>query len=152
MLFNKKSGGYEYIIVGLGNPGAKYEMTRHNAGFLAADLLAIKNDTDIKKLKFHALIGDISLDVGKIRIRRKGSAGGHNGLKSINAHLSSENYPRIKVGVGKKPNAYMDLADWVLGRFPKELESELRTALENACAAAELIVCGDTDRAMNLYN
>lgn len=196
MLFNKKSGGYEYIIVGLGNPGAKYEMTRHNAGFLAADLLAIKNDTDIKKLKFHALIGDvvlggkkcllmkpqtfmnnsgeavgeaakfykippeniivisddISLDVGKIRIRRKGSAGGHNGLKSINAHLGSENYPRIKVGVGKKPNAYMDLADWVLGRFPKELESELKTALENACAAAELIVCGDTGRAMNLYN
>lgn len=196
MLFNKKSGGYEYIIVGLGNPGAKYEMTRHNAGFLAADLLAIKNNTDIKKLKFHALISDvvlggkkcllmkpqtfmnnsgeavgeaakfykippeniivisddISLDVGKIRIRRKGSAGGHNGLKSINAHLGSENYPRIKVGVGKKPNAYMDLADWVLGRFPKELESELKTALENACAAAELIVCGDTDRAMNLYN
>ena len=196
MLFGKKSGAYDYIIAGLGNPGAKYEMTRHNAGFLAIDMLAMKQNKEIKRLKFHALtcdaeiegkkcllmkpqtfmnnsgeaIGeaakfykippqniivlsdDISLDVGKIRIRRKGSAGGHNGLKSIIAHLGSEDFPRVKIGVGKKPNAYMDLADWVLGRFPKELEPQLKAALENADGAISLIVQDKFDRAMNLYN
>lgn len=95
---------------------------------------------------------DISLDVGKIRIRRKGSAGGHNGLKSIIEHLSSEDFPRIKVGVGKKPNAYTDLADWVLGRFPKEQEADLKQALINADDALRLIVNGETDKAMNLFN
>lgn len=196
MLFGKKSGAYDYIIAGLGNPGTKYEMTRHNAGFLAIDMLAMKQNKEIKRLKFHALtcdaeiegkkcllmkpqtfmnnsgeaIGeaakfykispqniivlsdDISLDVGKIRIRRKGSAGGHNGLKSIIAHLGSEDFPRVKIGVGKKPNAYMDLADWVLGRFPKELEPQLKEALENADGAISLIVQDKFDRAMNLYN
>ena len=196
MLFGKKSGAYDYIIAGLGNPGAKYEMTRYNAGFLAIDMLAMKQNKEIKRLKFHALtcdaeiegkkcllmkpqtfmnnsgeaIGeaakfykippqniivfsdDISLDVGKIRIRRKGSAGGHNGLKSIIAHLGSEDFPRVKIGVGKKPNAYMDLADWVLGRFPKELEPQLKEALENADGAISLIVQDKFDRAMNLYN
>lgn len=196
MLFGKKSGAYDYIIAGLGNPGAKYEMTRHNAGFLAIDMLAMKQNKEIKRLKFHALtcdaeiegkkcllmkpqtfmnnsgeaIGeaakfykippqniivlsdDISLDVGKIRIRRKGSAGGHNGLKSIIAHLGSEDFPRVKIGVGKKPNAYMDLADWVLGRFPKELEPQLKEALENADGAISLIMQDKFDRAMNLYN
>ena len=90
--------------------------------------------------------------MGKIRIRRKGSAGGHNGLKSIIAHLGSEDFPRVKIGVGKKPNAYMDLADWVLGRFPKELEPQLKEALENADGAISLIVQDKFDRAMNLYN
>ena len=194
MLFGKKSGAYDYIIAGLGNPGAKYEMTRHNAGFLAIDMLAMKQNKEIKRLKFHALtcdaeiegkkcllmkpqtfmnnsgeaIGeaakfykippqniivlsdDISLDVGKIRIRRKGSAGGHNGLKSIIAHLGSEDFPRVKIGVGKKPNAYMDLADWVLGRFPKELEPQLKEALENADGAISLIVQDKFDRAMTV--
>ena len=200
MFLNKKkqfnNGGYDFIIAGLGNPGAKYEMTRHNAGFLAIDLLAVKEDLKINKLKFHSLIGDIkigdskclvmkpqtfmnssgeavgeaakfykippenvivisddiSLDVGKIRIRRKGSAGGHNGLKSIIAHLGSEDFTRIKVGVGKKPSADYDLVDWVLGRFPKELESDLKTALENAVSAIPYIVKDETDQAMNLYN
>lgn len=200
MFLNKKkqfnNGGYDFIIAGLGNPGAKYEMTRHNAGFLAIDLFAINENVNIKKLKFHSLVGDvrindkkcllmkpqtfmnnsgeaigeaakfykvpaehiivisddISLDVGKIRIRRKGSAGGHNGLKSIIAHLGSENFSRIKVGVGKKPSADCDLVDWVLGRFPKELEGDLKSALENAAKALPLLVNGETDKAMNLFN
>lgn len=196
MLFGNKGGAYEYMIVGLGNPGAKYEMTRHNAGFLAIDMLAMKQNKEIKRLKYHALTGDaviegkkcllmkpqtfmnnsgeavaeaarfykippqniivlsddISLDVGKIRIRRKGSAGGHNGLKSIIAHLGSDEFPRVKIGVGKKPDAYTDLADWVLGRFPKELEPQLKDALENANGAISLIVQDKFDRAMNLYN
>lgn len=191
-----KSGAYDYLIVGLGNPGAKYEMTRHNAGFLALDLFALNNNIDIKKLKYHSLVCDVkigdkrcllmkpqtfmnnsgeavgeaakffkipaeniivisddtTLDVGKIRIRRKGSSGGHNGLKSIIAHIGSEDFPRIKIGVGKKPNAYMDLADWVLGRFPKEQEADLKTALENAGKALLLVVHSEIDKAMNFYN
>ena len=95
---------------------------------------------------------DISLDVGKIRIKRKGSAGGHNGLKSIIAQLGTENFPRIKIGVGKKPSADYDLVDWVLGRFPKALEADLKTALENTAAAIPLMVGGETDKAMNLFN
>ena len=196
LLSGKKGSTFEYIIAGLGNPGAKYEMTRHNAGFLALDLYAVKNNADIKKLKYHSLVrevtvsgkrcllmkpqtfmnnsgeaigeaakfykippervivisDDTTLDVGKIRIRRKGSAGGHNGLKSIIAHLGSEDFPRVKIGVGKKPDAYTDLADWVLARFPKESEADLKNALENALSAVELIVAGETDKAMNLYN
>ncbi|MDE6384785.1 MAG: aminoacyl-tRNA hydrolase [Eubacterium sp.] len=200
MFLNKRkqfnSSGYDFIIAGLGNPGAKYEMTRHNAGFLAVDLFAINEGVSIKKLKFHSLVcdvkiggkkcllmkpqtfmnnsgdaigeaarfyrippekviiisDDISLDVGKIRIKRKGSAGGHNGLKSIIAQLGSENFPRIKIGVGKKPSADYDLVDWVLGRFPKALEADLKTALENTSAAIPLIVGEETDKAMNLFN
>lgn len=196
MIFKKSNGGYDYLIVGLGNPGAKYEMTRHNAGFLAVDLLAVKENLNIKKLKYHALVGDavingkkclvmkpqtfmnnsgeavgeaarfykippervivisddFSFDVGQIRIKRKGSAGGHNGLKSIIAHLGSENFPRIKVGVGKKPSEDYDIIDWVLGRFPKELEKDLKSALENTIDALPYIVNEEIDKAMNLFN
>lgn len=190
------SSSYDFIIAGLGNPGAKYEMTRHNAGFLAIDLLAIKEGFDVKKLRHHALTADvningkrclvmkpqtmmnnsgeavgeatrfykipaenviiiyddISLDVGQTRIRRKGSAGGHNGIKSIIAHLGSEDFPRIKVGVGKKPTPEYDLVNWVLGRFPKEQEADLKSALENTASAVRLMVDGQIDKAMNLYN
>ncbi len=192
--FNNTS--YDFIIAGLGNPGIKYEMTRHNAGFLSMDLLALEEDFNIKKLKHHALLNDvvingkrclvmkpqtmmnnsgeaigeaakfykippeniiivyddISLNVGKIRIRRKGSAGGHNGIKSIISHLGTENFPRVKVGVGQKPDPEYDLAAWVLGRFPKEQEPELKTALENSTKAIRLIVDGKIDKAMNLYS
>ena len=195
-LMNNKGSSYDYIIAGLGNPGPKYEMTRHNAGFLAMDLLAIEENIDIKKLKHHSLVcdvmlgkkrcllmkpqtmmnnsgeaigeacrfykippqnvivlyDDISLDVGQTRIRRKGSAGGHNGIKSIIAHLGSEEFPRIKIGVGKKPNPEYDLVNWVLGRFPKEQESDLKSALENSTKALRLIVNDEIDKAMNLYN
>lgn len=191
-----KRGKIEYIIAGLGNPGKKYEMTRHNAGFLAVDMLAREEGFEIKRLKFHSLVADemiagrrclvmkpqtmmnnsgeaiyeaasyynipdeniiiiyddISLDVGKTRIRRKGSAGGHNGIKSIISCLGSEDFPRVKVGVGKKPNAHYDLVDWVLGVFPKEKLDDLNSALKNSIEATRLIVQGDVDKAMNLYN
>lgn len=193
--FNNSSK-YDYIIVGLGNPGAKYEMTRHNAGFLAIDLLAIEEGFDVKRLKHHSLVADatvngkkclvmkpqtmmnnsgeavgeaskfykipperiivlyddISLDVGKTRIRRKGSAGGHNGIKSIIAHLGSEEFPRVKIGVGKKPTPEYDLVSWVLGRFPRELEGDLKSALENTANAVRLLVNDNIDEAMNRYN
>ena len=152
------SGPPEFIIVGLGNPGKQYELTRHNAGFLFADLLADKNGVKINKIQFKAVTAsltlggvkcllmkpqtfmnnsgeavrqaasfykipperilvvfdDISLPCGRLRIRRKGSDGGHNGIKSIIYHLNSDAFPRVKLGVGEKPHPDYDLADWVL--------------------------------------
>lgn len=190
------TGPVEYIIAGLGNPGAQYENTRHNAGFMTVDTLAQKHNFEIKRLKFKSLTADvtiagkrclvmkpstfmnnsgeaiveamnfykipienviicyddISLDPGKIRIRRKGSDGGHNGIKSIIYLTGSQDFPRIKVGVGQKPSKDYDLADWVLGTFPSEDIPKLHDATDHACAAAELILNGDIDKAMNLYN
>lgn len=193
---NRSQGGIEFLIVGLGNPGGKYEITRHNAGFLWADLFAESLNTEIKRLKYHALTAevnidghrcllmkpqtfmnnsgeavseaakfykiplekiivvfdDISLPIGKLRVRRKGSAGGHNGIKSLIAHLGSENFPRVKLGVGAKPHPDYDLGDWVLTSFKKEDFPALKEAMESACKAVELIVKGETDKAMNQYN
>lgn len=98
------------------------------------------------------LFDDISLDVGKLRIRRKGTDGGHNGIKNIIYHLASDQFPRIKIGVGKKPHPDYDLADWVLSEFKKDEEAPLKSALENACAAVEFLLDGKIDQAMNLYN
>lgn len=95
---------------------------------------------------------DISLDVGRLRIRRKGSHGGHNGLRSICELTGSDSYERIKMGVGKKPHPDYDLAKWVLGKFGKEDLEKLNTAAENACECIKLMVQGKTDQAMNKYN
>ncbi len=116
------------------------------AVMLAAEYYNIPNENII------IIYDDISLDIGKTRIRRKGSAGGHNGIKSIISCLGSEEFPRIKIGVDKKPNANYDLAKWVLGEFPKEKNEELNNALENATQAVKLIVNNDIDSAMNKYN
>lgn len=190
------SGPPEYLIVGLGNPGRQYELTRHNAGFLFADLLADKLSANINKIQFKSVTAavelggkkcllmkpqtfmnnsgeavkqaaafykippekiivvfdDISLPCGKLRIRRKGSAGGHNGIKSIIYHLNSDNFPRIKMGVGEKPHPDYELADWVLSNFKKDELPLLREAAEKACDAAELMVNGNTDKAMSNFN
>lgn len=98
------------------------------------------------------LFDDINLEPGKLRIRRKGSDGGHNGMKNIIYLSGSDQFPRIKLGVGKKPHPDYNLADWVLSKFTPQEQKDLDLALENAAAAAELIVRGDIDRAMNLYN
>lgn len=198
--FGKKkkefAGGFDWLIVGLGNPGLQYEETRHNAGFLALDELAEKYGAQIKKLKYKALYGDceisdrrcilckpqtfmnnsgeavrdlaafykippertlvifddISLEPGRLRIRRKGSDGGHNGIKSIIYLTGSDAFPRIKIGVGKKPHPDYDLAKWVLSRFQPEEFEDMRKAFANAAEAAALMVAGETDKAMNLYN
>lgn len=102
--------------------------------------------------KVLVIFDDINLEPGKLRIRRKGSDGGHNGMKNIIYLSGSDQFPRIKLGVGKKPHPDYNLADWVLSRFTEKEQKDLATALENAAAAAELIAKGDMDRAMNLYN
>ena len=94
---------------------------------------------------------DVSLDVGQLRIRKKGSAGGHNGIQSIIAHLATSTFPRIKLGVGEKPKGY-DLADYVLGKFSKAEQELMRDGYQNAAEAVALIVQDDIEKAMNEYN
>jgi PTH1 family peptidyl-tRNA hydrolase len=94
---------------------------------------------------------DVSLDVGRLRIRKKGSAGGHNGIKNIIAHLGTDVFPRIKVGVGEKPKNY-DLADYVLGHFSKGERELMQEGYQSAAKAVELILTGEIDAAMNEYN
>lgn len=191
-----RRGAPQYLIVGLGNPGPKYEATRHNAGFQAIDAIAGKAGVSVKQIKFHALVGeaelggqkcllmkpqtfmnesgiavqaaasyykippervvvlfdDISLKPGATRIRRKGSDGGHNGIKSIIAHLDSEQFPRVKIGVGAKPHPDYDLAAWVLSRFTPEEQKLIGEACARTAEAVDLIVAGRTDEAMNRYN
>ncbi len=190
------SGAPEYLIAGLGNPGPKYEFTRHNAGFLCVDLLAQQLGAKIDRIKFKSIVADvaiegrrcilmkpqtfmnnsgeavrdaanfykippehviilfddISLPPGKLRIRRKGSDGGHNGIKSIIYLLNSDQFPRVKLGVGAKPHPDYDLADWVLSTFQKDELPRMKEAMEKACESVRLIIRGETDRAMNLYN
>ena len=95
---------------------------------------------------------DINLEPGHLRIRKKGSDGGHNGIKSIIYLTGSDEFPRIKVGVGRKPHKDYDLKDWVLGNFPPEVLPALHEATELACDAIALMVNGETDKAMNLVN
>ncbi|MCI5639738.1 MAG: aminoacyl-tRNA hydrolase [Lachnospiraceae bacterium] len=94
---------------------------------------------------------DIALAPGKLRIRAQGSAGGHNGIKNIIAHLGTQKFARVRVGVGEKPRGW-DLADYVLGRFPKEEESTIREALDRVTEACETIVTDSVESAMNQFN
>lgn len=97
------------------------------------------------------LYDDVSLPPGRLRIRKKGSAGGHNGIKSIISHAGTQEFLRVKIGVGEKPPGW-DLADYVLGRFSKSDRELVEEAFGRACEAVALMVQGETDRAMNLYN
>ena len=164
-----------YLIVGLGNPGRQYEATRHNMGFDVIDKLVEEYQVPQAGVKFNAMYGkgpiremanyfkidpetemivvydDIDLDPGQLRIRKKGSAGGHNGIKHIIQQLGTQNFVRIKVGVGAKPKGW-DLADYVLGRFDKDDRALVEEAQERACKAVELILTDSVDAAMNEYN
>ena len=94
---------------------------------------------------------DVSLDVGQLRIRRKGSAGGHNGIKDIIRHLGTDVFPRIKIGVGEKPKGY-DLADYVLGHFSREEREMMEEGYQKAAEAVEMILAGELEEAMNVFN
>jgi PTH1 family peptidyl-tRNA hydrolase len=183
--------------VGLGNPGVRYQWTRHNAGFLAMDALATRFGGNPDRAKFEALVGettiagkrvllmkpqtfmnasgdaveaamhfyklepsqllvisdDISLDVGKLRVRKNGSAGGQKGLNSIIEAIGTQDFPRIRIGVGQKPSPDYDLADWVLSVFPPEHREHLvKHTFPLVCDGVEKILAGDFDGAMQHCN
>ena len=192
----RMSGPVEYMIVGLGNPGSKYDGTRHNVGFAAIDYLAKQYDCRVDQIKFKSLCGrctiggkqvlmlkpstfmnlsgqavveaanfyklpmnrvlvlfdDVSLDPGRMRIRLKGSDGGHNGIKNIVYLSGRDDFPRIKIGVGGKPHPDYDLADWVLGHFTKDQAAQVAQVFEKLPKAVELMVQEQADQAMNLFN
>jgi len=195
MLF-RSSGGVEWMVVFLGNPGPRYTGTRHNAGFAVGDELSRRCGADIRRLKNRALTAKVTLngtDVllvkpqtfmnlsgeavrpladfyklpaervlvvsdetalppGRIRLRPGGSAGGHNGLKSVIQHLGTEQFPRLRLGVGAPPHPDYDMADWVMG-VPKGADAEaLSQAVKRAADAVECCVRHGVDRAMNEYN
>ena len=146
------------LIVGLGNPGKEYEMTRHNSGFCVLDAIAEECRVDIAQKKFKALIlsgeavraamdfyklsaenllviyDDLDLPVGKIRLRAQGSAGGQNGMKNIIRHIGTQEFDRIRVGIGK--DARIPVIDWVLGKIRKEELDDYKSAVELARDAA----------------
>ena len=196
MFFRRQSGPAEWILACLGNYGQKYENTRHNIGFMAADRLVEKRDLRCNRLRFRALtevidfggarvllmkpqtymnlsgeaVGeaarfykiapdhvvvisdDISLPLGRIRVRAGGSAGGHNGLKNIIAHLGTDAFPRVKVGVGAPENPEHDIVDWVVGSFSVPEKKVIDEALDKALAAAECIIEKSVAEAQNRYN
>lgn len=195
MLF-KRPGGISWLVVFLGNPGTKYEMTRHNAGFMAGDAMAKARGAAINRSRFKALTGtcdiggetvmlmkpqtfmnlsgeavaqavsfyklapdhvivvsdEVALPIGKLRIRTKGSAGGHNGLKNIIALLGTDQFPRIRIGVGAAPHPDYDMADWVLSSFKGKDAEDILAAAARAAEAVECYITKGADRAMNLYN
>ena len=185
-----------YLIAGLGNPGRKYERTKHNVGFDVIDYVTDRHRIPFSGIQFQAECGkgiiagqkvmlaepltymnlsgeavaalvnyykldpeeeliviydDISLDPGQIRVRKKGSAGGHNGIKNIIACLGTDKFKRIRVGIGAKPDRW-DLADYVLAPFTPENREKIEDAIKDAADALELILSGDIDEAMNRYN
>lgn len=195
MLF-KRPGGISWLVVFLGNPGTKYEMARHNAGFMAGDAMAKAQGAAINRSRFKALTGtcdiggetvmlmkpqtfmnlsgeavaqavsfyklapdhvivvsdEVALPIGKLRIRTKGSAGGHNGLKNIIALLGTDQFPRIRIGVGAAPHPDYDMADWVLSSFKGKDAEDILAAAARAAEAVECYITKGADRAMNLYN
>ena len=116
---------------------------------------AVKSAADFYKVppaKVIVLFDDCAIGVGEIRIRRKGSAGGHNGIKSLIEHLGTQDFPRVKIGVGEKPHPDDDIADWVLSNFSQAELKSVSGRFEDVSKAVELIVSGETDKAMNLFN
>lgn len=185
-----------YLVVGLGNPGKQYEMTRHNIGFEVIDYISKEYGIKVNKIKHKGLIGegfidgekilflkpqtymnlsgesvrevsafykippeniiiiydDISLPCGSIRIRAKGSAGGHNGIKSIIYQLNSDNFPRIKLGVGAPKHEDYDLKDFVLGHFANDEAEGIISAVKSVPDIILSIIRHGCDKAANKYN
>ena len=196
MFFERSKGAPKWLIVCLGNPGPKYEGTRHNAGFMAVGALSEKFGVSVNKLRFKALTGtctingetvmimkpqtymnlsgeavaqavkfykipadhvivisdEMALPVGKIRVKTKGSAGGHNGLKDIIEKLGTEDFPRIRLGVGAPPHPDYDVKDWVLSVFRNQDAEDMADASKRAADAAACYISEGAERAMNKYN
>ena len=196
MFFRKKTEPVSWIIVFLGNPGPRYENTRHNAGFFAADFVEKDAGVKINRVKFNALTvnallggqrvflmkpqtymnlsggavrqamrfykvplsnvvavcDDVSLPAGKLRVRRRGSAGGHNGLKDIIAKCGGEDFSRIKIGVGAPPHEDYDMADWVLSKLGGEDGKLISEAAKRAAAALVRLITRGVEHAMAEYN
>lgn len=196
MFGRMKSGGVSWIVVFLGNPGPKYNGTRHNAGFMAADAAARKLGVSINKLRFKALTAEtalggekvllmkpqtymnlsgeavaqaakfykvppehiivvsdeVALPIGKMRIRKAGSAGGHNGLKNIIQMLGTDQFPRIRMGVGAAPHPDYDMADWVLSTFKNQDAETMQELSERVLDALECYITDGAERAMNKFN
>lgn len=192
----RSNSGVSWIVVFLGNPGPKYNGTRHNAGFMAADAMAKQLKVSINKLRFKALTATVSiggekvlllkpqtymnlsgesvgqaakfykvspehiivisdevaLPVGKLRIRKSGSAGGHNGLKNIIQHLGTDRFPRMRMGVGSAPHPDYDMADWVLGTFKNKDAEDMAALAEKVSDAVQCYIKEGPDRAMNKFN
>lgn len=141
-------------LIGTGNIGGKKVMLLKPQTFMNKSGEAIKRAMNFYKLSPQNVViisDDISLQPGKLRIRRKGSDGGQKGLRSIFTLCSSNEFPRIKMGVGAKPE-FFDLADWVLSKFTDNELKLFSNAVESACDAVGLIINDEIDRAMNLYN
>ena len=195
MLFSS-SRSVSWLVVFLGNPGLRYEGTRHNAGFMTADALARKKNISINRSRFRALtatctIGDatvllmkpqtymnlsgeavgqaarfykipadhvlvvsddITLPIGAMRIRTRGSAGGHNGLKNIISVLGTEEFPRIRLGVGEPPHPDFDTVDWVLSVFRDQDAIDMADAASRAADAVECFIVHGPEKAMNLFS
>ena len=195
MLFQKKAA-VDWLVVFLGNPGVRFAETRHNVGFMTAEVYEREHGVRIDRSKFKALTGrclvgdaevlllkpqtfmnlsgdavsqamrfykvplervlvvsdDVSLDVGKLRLRRNGSAGGHNGLKDIIAKCGGEGFPRIKIGVGQKPHPDYAMAQWVLSTFKDQDAEQIRSAVQRAAQAVDAVITQGMDKAMNEYN
>jgi len=185
-----------HMIVGLGNPGDKYKLTRHNAGFLTVDHIAQKCGVTINRAKFHALCGeavigntsvlllkpqtmmnasglavqeaaafykiptenilvisdDVAQNPGKMRLRKKGSAGGQKGLNDIIECMGTDAIPRLRMGVGAKPHPDFPMADWVLSNFTKNELELLQACFDPAWEGVQQVLKGNFDAAMQICN
>lgn len=142
-------------MVGAGFIGAERVLLMKPLTYMNLSGESIRAAADFYKIAVEDILviyDDISLEPGKLRIRKKGSAGGHNGIKSIIQHMGGDVFPRIRVGIGGERHPGMDLADYVLGHFSKEELVVIDEALDHAAKAAELIIQDEIDTAMNLYN
>ena len=142
-------------LVGECNIAGKHVLLMKPQTFMNHSGEAIREAADFYNVPAENIIvifDDISIGVGKLRIRRKGSAGGHNGIKSVIEHLSTNEFPRIKLGVGEKPSPEYDLINWVLGNIPESDRKAMSESYSSAADALEVMLSGDVDRAMNKYN
>lgn len=195
MIFSS-AGAPTWLVCFLGNPGDQYAKTRHNAGWIACEVLEETQNIHTSRLRFHAFTGtgklggeqvlflrpqtymnlsgeavqpaaayykipaervivvqdDIALPAGKLRIKRGGSDGGHNGIKSITKQLGTADYPRVKIGVGQPPHPDYDRIDWVIGKLPDADYKLIRETAERAVKAIEELIAHGVDSAMNKYN